>query len=134
MDPELQQRIDSELTRYKTLNLEIQRLEQEVSARMRSYEELLNSYLQALEVIQPKMESWRAPRRREMENVLRKLSEKWSDLRAIVRADPKLDQDEQLFQAVIRLHYKKLEEQKGYQKRRRTIIDHVLKEIPKITL
>jgi hypothetical protein len=57
MDPNLQQRIDSELTRYQTLD--IQRLEQEVSSRMGSYEELLNLYLQALEVVRPKMEAWR---------------------------------------------------------------------------
>jgi tetrahydromethanopterin S-methyltransferase subunit B len=80
MDPNLQQQIDSELTRYQTLTLDIQRLEQEVSSRMKSYEELLNSYLQGLEVVQPKMEAWPGQRRKEMGNVLRKVSEKWSDL------------------------------------------------------
>jgi hypothetical protein len=133
MEPDRQERIDRELMRYQTLTLDIQRREQEVSSYMRSYEELLNSYLQALEIVQTKMDSWRAPRRREMENVLRQVSQKWSDLRAVVRTDPKLDHEEQLFQAVLRLQYKKAEEQKGYHRRRRRIIDDVLQQIPKVS-
>jgi endonuclease/exonuclease/phosphatase (EEP) superfamily protein YafD len=71
---------------------------------------LLNSYLQALEVVQPKMEAWRGQWRKETGNVLRNVSEKWSDLQVVARTDPRLDQDEQLFQAVLRLQHKKLEE------------------------
>jgi hypothetical protein len=55
------------------------------------------------------------------------------DLQAVVQTDPRLGQDEQLFQAVLRLQYKKLEEQKCYHKQRRTIINQTLTEIPEIS-
>jgi Ni2+-binding GTPase involved in maturation of urease and hydrogenase len=79
------------------------------------------------------MEASQGQRRKDTGNVLRKVSEKWLDLQAVVRTDQRLDQDEQFFQAILRLQYKKLEEQKRCHKQRRTIINQTLAEIPEIS-
>jgi hypothetical protein len=63
MDPVLRTEIDKELIHFQTLTTEVETLESEVAGRMRAYEELLYSDVHGLQIIQPQMESWRAPRR-----------------------------------------------------------------------
>lgn len=131
-DPsELQAQIDTELTRYEELTTSIEQSEKEVARLMRNYEDLLNSYMSAVQIVQPKMDSWRTPRREKVAKLCTKLRQKWADVKTAVRSDPVLDQDEQLFQAVIRIHYKKPAEQQAFQKKRQRLI---LQEIEKLSL
>lgn len=131
MDPEFQAQIDAELTRYEELTTAIEQSEKEVARMMRNYEDILNSYLSAVQIVQPKMDSWRTPRREKLAKMCAKLRQKWTDLKTAVRTDPTLDQDEQLFQAVIRIHYKKTAEQQAFQKKRQRLI---MQEIEKLSL
>lgn len=118
----LQEEIDKELSRYESLTKQILELEEDVSKKMRTYEDILNSYLNAIKIIQPKMDSWRTPRREKVSKMCSKLSQKWSDTRSAVNSDPSLNQDEQIFLAVLRIHYKKPAEQQAFQKKRQKLI------------
>jgi hypothetical protein len=131
MNPDLRQQIDDELTRFQTLTTDVEELESEVAHRMRNYEELLNSYVQALQIIQPKMESWRTPRREKAAQLCERVRTKWSDLKTVSRTDPTLDQQERFFSAILSMQYKKPEEQKKFQRSRMKLIQA---EIAKIQL
>jgi tetrahydromethanopterin S-methyltransferase subunit B len=129
MDPELQESIDRELTRYQQLTTDIEQLEKDVARQMRNYEEIVNSYLNALHIVQPKMDSWRAPRREKMAKLCSSLRHKWGDMRTPLRNDPALDQEEQLFMAVLRIQYKKTAEQQAFQRTRQKLIRDELDKI-----
>jgi hypothetical protein len=136
MDPgELQREVDEELARFKALTIEVEDLESEVARRMRTYEELLNSYMQALQIIKPKMDPWRAQRREKANQLITQLRAKWHDLGSVARSDPRLNQDERFFQAIVTMQYKKPEEQKAFQRRRAKLIaDEIAKiQVPRIT-
>lgn len=131
VDRELQEEIDAELSRYEQLSIGIDQVEKSVARQLRNYEEILNSYLSAVQIIRPKMEVWRAERRDKLSKLCGRLRQKWSDAKSAVRADPSLDQEEQLFQAVLRIQYKKPSEQQAFQRKRQRLI---LKEIEKLVL
>ena len=131
VDKELQKQIDIELSRYEELSIGIEQLEKDIARQLRSYEEILNSYLNAVQIIQPKMESWRAPRRDKVSKICARLRQKWADVKGAVRSDPSLEQDEQMFQAVLKIHYKKPNEQQAFQKKRQSLI---LGEVEKLVL
>ena len=127
----LQEQIDFELSRYEELSKGIAELEEDIGKKMRTYEDLLNSYLNAIKIIQPKMDSWRNPGREKIRKMCARLRQKWTDTRTAVRSDPALDQDEQIFMAVLRIHYKKPSEQQAFQRKRQRLIQQ---EIAKLDL
>lgn len=131
MDPGLQVQVDDELTRYEEFSVGIEELEHKIGRQLREYEDILNSYLNAVHIIQPKMDTWRAQRRQKLEKLCREISQKWGDERSAVRNDRQLEQDEQIFQAVLRIHYKKPAEQQAFRKERQRLIR---KEIAKLAL
>lgn len=125
----LQEQIDFELSRYEELSKGIEELEEDISRKMRTYEDILNSYLKAIKIIQPKMESWRNPRREKIKKMCGRLRQKWTDARTAVRSDPALDQDEQIFMAVLRIHYKKPSEQQAFQRKRLKLIQQEIAKL-----
>jgi hypothetical protein len=129
MNPELRTEIDNELTQFQALTTEVEALESEVAGRMRQYEELLNSYVQGLQMIQPKMDAWRGPRREKTSQLVERLRAKWADLRTVLRTKQDLDQEERYFSAVLSMQYKKPDEQKAFQKRRMRLIQAELGKI-----
>ena len=129
IDSNLQTEIDKELTRYETLTNEIEKMQEQIDKRLKEYEELLNSYLTALQIVQPKMDSWREPRRDKFRKLCQRLSQKWSNTRSAIFSDPVLEQDEQLFMAVIRIHYKKPSDQEIFQRKRTKLIQQEIAKI-----
>ena len=128
-DSSLPDQIDAELSKYEELSKSIEELEENIGRQMRNYEDILNSYLNALKIIQPKMDSWRNPRREKVRKICARLRQKWSDTRSAVRADPSLDQDEQIFSAVLRIHYKRPNEQQAFQRKRQKLIQQEIAKL-----
>jgi hypothetical protein len=128
---ELQHEVDEELSRFQALTIEVEDLESDVARRMGTYEELLNSYMQALQIIQQKMDSWRVQRRGKANQLINQLRLKWQDLGKVVRSETRLNQEDRVFTAILAMQYKKPEEQKGFRRKRAKLIAD---EIAKIQL
>jgi hypothetical protein len=68
------------------------------------------------------MDSWRGPRREKASQLVGRFRGKWADLRAVARTNQNLDHEERLFSAIVSMQYKKLEEQRAFQKSRLRLV------------
>lgn len=126
-----QQQIDAELTRYETLTNSIQAMEKKVQQQMSDYELIFNSYINAVQIIENKTEGWRRPRAEKISKVCQRLQAKWENPKSVLQSNPQLEQDEQIFQAVLRIHYKRPADQASYRKKR---FIEIQKELDKIVM
>ena len=107
ISPELQFQIDNELSRYESLAKQMDSMEETIRAKLKTFDELLNSYQNALKIIIPKMDYWSQQRRSKAQQLADRLRQKWSNAEQSVRNHPKLSQDSQIFDAIVKLRFKK---------------------------
>ena len=107
VSPELQFQIDNELSRYESLAKQMDSMEETIRAKLKTFDELLNSYQNALKIIIPKMDYWSQQRRSKAQQLADRLRQKWSNAEQSIRNHPKLSQDSQIFDAIVKLRFKK---------------------------
>lgn len=122
ISPELQQSIDEELAKYESISRETEKLEESIRNKLKTYDELLTSYQNALKIILPKMEYWATERKKKAKLMSRNLKEKWEDPEKMVRTNTKYLQDSQLYDAIVKIRFKKLVQLQNYYQERNNFI------------
>ena len=120
---ELQIQIDNELSRYESLSKQMDSMEETIRAKLKTSDELLNSYQNALKIIIPKMNYWSEQRRTKAQQLSEKLRQKWLSAEQSVRNNPKLCQETQLFDAIVRIRFKKTAQFQRFSARKRVYIN-----------
>ena len=108
ISPELQMQIDEELSRYESLSKKIESTEGSIRNRLKTYDELLNSYQNALKIIIPKMDFWSQQRRTKAQQVSEKLRQKWTNPEQFLRNNKKLSQEVEIYNAIVNIRLKKV--------------------------
>ncbi|EAX94554.1 hypothetical protein TVAG_300870 [Trichomonas vaginalis G3] len=122
ISPELQAKIDEELAKYESISKETEQLEQTIRTKLKTYDELLTSYQNALKIIVPKMEYWGTERKKRVKQLSKNLKEKWEDPEKMIRTNPKYLQDAQLYDAIVRIRFKKTLQLQNYYSDRNNFI------------
>lgn len=122
ISPELQQSIDEELAKYESISRETEKLEESIRNKLKTYDELLTSYQNALKIILPKMEYWATERKKKAKLMSRNLKEKWEDPEKMIRTNTKYLQDSQLYDAIVKIRFKKLVQLQNYYQERNNFI------------
>ena len=119
---ELQIQIDNELSRYEALAKQMDSMEENIRAKLKTFDELLNSYQNALKIIIPKMDYWSKQRKTKAQQLSEKVRMKWSNLDNAVRNNRKLTQETQIFDRLVSMRFKKAAQfQRFHAKRKVTI-------------
>lgn len=110
--------VDAQLTRYQDLTNQIDALEEQIRSQLKTYDELLQSYQTALKIIMPRMKAWSHFRYNKVKDISKQILRKWDNGSTNPKGDKLLEQENQLFQTIINIHFRKHAVSKEFQDKR----------------